>query len=544
MYKLVISLKYLRGRLITMCSILFVATGVMALIVVNSVMGGFQKEFKARLRGTLSHMTVRLSSAQEYDHYAKIVAATEHVAAVAPHKEGFVLLAWQGIVQPCKVLGIDPEKEYEVSNLKNYLMTPVRDLREDLLQVVERRTLKVEWVLDAVDTDAKGRRRAYFRERAQDTATSGGAVHEWQQAVAFGEKGLVIHREIKVSNGIPEEAQRAGEEYDRCAEWFRGVNADLVARRTDEVVARFSPQLTRNTPYLDLAKPFLLRGGRIEHEEPGILVGHELFRGLGLRLGDKVELITAKVKDNTDPNAAKDEKDFEKKGKLFVVTGSFKTGMNEYDSNFIYAPYAEIVTFLEGSRDNSISIALSNHELADQVRTALAPKLKVGMHVETWQDKRKNLLKAVDMERAVMFVIMFFFILFAVVTIAVILILLVVEKFRDIGILKSMGASSWGIATIFVTNGLVAGTIGCALGAAAGVAIATHVNEIADVLYEYTGFRVFPRDVYYLDRIPSDVDPAWIASTVAIALGLCFLCCLAPAYQAGRLQVVDTLKWE
>ena len=138
-YKFVISVMYLRGRLITFCSILFVALGVMALIVVNSVMGGFQKEFKARLRGTLSHMTITIRRSEDYAQVARMVQDTKYIEYVAPRKEGLVLIASRGEIQGCKGVGIDPKREYRVGQLADYLLTPHRKLKEDFMQLIERK---------------------------------------------------------------------------------------------------------------------------------------------------------------------------------------------------------------------------------------------------------------------------------------------------------------------------------------------------------------------------------------------------------------------
>lgn len=546
MYKLLISLKYLRGRIITGFAILFVALGVMTLIVVNSVMTGFQKEFKARLRGTLSHMTVRLESPKDYPEWAEIIRGTEHVAAVAPRKEGLVLMAWHGRVEGCKVLGVDPAAEYEVSEFRSYLMTPYRDFKDRLQRVSEDRDVSVVWELRGVAEDRKGRRIAYFLEHWTDTShLKNGAIPPMKSLVRFDAEGLVHLYYKRLQRDFPVDMRSSGPEFDAAQAWFVAFNKEMEANAVEKVAARFAPDMRTERPALDPKAPFALDGGRIKQDYPGIVVGNELFFQLGMSIGTKVELITARVdREKVKPGQPIGENDLRKEGRIFVVCGAFKTGMNEYDSNFIYAPYAEMASLLDEAKGNVASIRLTNFEHADAVRASLNKRIKPRMYVQTWRDKRRNLLRAVDMERGVMFVIMFFFILFAIVTIAVILILLVVEKYRDIGILKSMGASSWGVASIFVFNGLVAGAIGCALGTVGGVLFATHVNEISDVIHSATGFTVFPRDVYYLDRIPSDVDPYWIGGTVAIALGLCLLCCLVPAYKAGRLQVVDTLKWE
>ncbi len=543
MYKLIISLKYLKGRLITVCSILFVALGVMALIVVNSVMGGFQKEFKARLRGTLSHMTVSIRRPGDYDRVAQIIGGSGHVAAVAPRKEGLVLVASQGEIQGCKVLGIDPTQEYKVGQLKKYLMTPYRELKDHFMQLVERKGYQMHWRLLWVGRE-KGQTvlALEWREQMPGIGTKQSKTATFGQHVCLylDEREKVRYLQYHPGPPRPTKERASQEETARWKAWAGEIDKQLKARQIDKVISNFSKELTHNRGALDINKPFLLGGGNYRHPQvdgvdmPGVLVGNELYRAFRLRPGKVVQLITAvKNKDG----------EVEKIGKRFVVTGAFKTGMNEYDSNFIYAPYQEMVKFLDERRGNVISVQLDDYNHAMSVQQALRAKLGV-LSVRTWEDQRRNLLQAVHLERRIMFVILFFFILFAVVTIAVIQILLVVEKVRDIGILKSMGASAGGIGSIFIWNGVVTGVIGCTLGVLGGVSFALNLNWLADKIYYYTDFRVFPRDVYYLDRIPTDVDPLWVAITVCVTLTLCVLCCAFPAWKAGRMPVVEALKWE
>jgi len=534
-YKFVISLMYLRGRLITFCSILFVALGVMALIVVNSVMGGFQKEFKARLRGTLSHMTISIRRAEDYPQIARMVQQTEFVDKIAPRKEGLVLVASRGEIQGCRVLGIDPQREYQVGQLAEYLLTPHRELKEHFMQLVERKGYQMRWRLLWVGRENKQTVLAMEWQEVVPADAETKSLSFVKLVRLYLDDQDKVHY-IRYDRKATKPRHRASEaEHKRWTAWAKQIDELLTNRKVDEVMAHFSQKLSHNRAPLDPKKPFLLGGGKFKQKHPGIVVGHELYKMFHLTPGVKVQLITA-VKSKTTG-------DVEKVGKLFVVTGSFKTGMNEYDSNYIYAPYDEMVNFLDGRRGNVISVKLTDYNKAEQVKAKLQQKLGF-VSVRTWEDQRRNLLQAVHLERRIMFVILFFFILFAVVTIAVIQILLVVEKVRDIGILKSMGASSSGIASIFIFNGLVAGTIGCILGVLGGVGFALNINRLADAIYYYTGFRVFPRDVYYLDRIPTDVDPVWVGITVVVALGLCLICCSFPAAKAGRLPVVETLKWE
>lgn len=540
MYKIVVALRYLRVRLLTAFSILFVTLGVGGLIVINAVMTGFQKEFKERVRGTLSHLTVRLDDPEQYDKVAATVAKHPDVVAVAPRKEGLVLLAYHDEVIPCTILGVDPPRQFEVGELASYLLTSSKMLREDMLRTFERRDGHPKWIYDRHQDLGEGRLRVSLRYEWVVTGETKWPQRSRRWVVVLDKKQRIIELQTYDAGGRsgPPPAEAPAE----LRPWFARANEALAKRNIEGVMALVHDKMRISHRYLEPERPFQLNGGAIPQDAPGLVVGFELFRQLGLRLGDHVELITAKVTTSKDKQGRL-QKDVVKEGKLFTVTGMFKTGMNEYDSNFLYAPYEEMVEFLDRKRGSYVAARLKDHDRSAEIKLDLMNNDGL-IGVSTWQDKRRNLLRAVDMERAVINAIMFVVIIFAVVVIVVILVLLVFEKTRDIGILKSMGATSWGICAIFVANGMVVGLIGCLLGTIAGVALALNVNEVADWIYLMTGFRVFPRDVYYLDRIPSEVEPIFIAWAIVIALILCLIGCLLPSIRAARLEVVDTLKWE
>lgn len=197
------------------------------------------------------------------------------------------------------------------------------------------------------------------------------------------------------------------------------------------------------------------------------------------------------------------------------------------------------------ARFSSIHVKLAPGIDAETVRDRLQAAFPVHeFTVSTWRDKQGPLLAAVQTETAVLNVLLFMIIAVAGFGILAIFFMIVVEKTRDIGILKSLGASSWGVMGIFLTYGVSLGAVGAGVGVAIGLAFTHYINEIADFIGWMTGQPVFDPAVYYFYEIPTIVHPwtvAWIAlGSVVIAVAASVL----PALRAANLHPVRALRYE
>jgi lipoprotein-releasing system permease protein len=230
-----------------------------------------------------------------------------------------------------------------------------------------------------------------------------------------------------------------------------------------------------------------------------------------------------------------------------VVADYFKSEMSEYDSNYIFVPldWLQHLRVME-NRATSIQMMLNDYDDAKEVVDALAVMFPpaYGYKVETWEEMQGPLLAAIGIEKGILNVLLFMIIGVAGFGILAIFAMIVVEKTRDIGILKALGASNGGVMNIFLGYGLLLGVIGALLGTNLGVFFTININKIEHWLTRHTGHEIFPRDVYYFDRIPTDIQ-AWSVLLVNVgAVTISVLASVLPALRAALLQPVRALRYE
>ena len=231
--------------------------------------------------------------------------------------------------------------------------------------------------------------------------------------------------------------------------------------------------------------------------------------------------------------------------KPFIITGKVKSGMYDVDKNYIYIPL-KTAQELTGAKDSvtGISVRLDDYKNASMVRDRLQKELGFGYYIQTWEEVSGTFLKAVALEQRVMAFILFFIIIVAGFNILAILTMIVYEKSKDIGILKALGATPRGIMLIFLMNGLFMGIIGSATGTGLGLAIINRINWIEKTVYNYSGWRPFPPEVYYFDEIPTVVDVKSIIIIISFSIACGVLFSIYPALKAARLDPIETLRYE
>ncbi len=269
----------------------------------------------------------------------------------------------------------------------------------------------------------------------------------------------------------------------------------------------------------------------------GIILGKQLSRALGAYVGDTVRLVS--------PVSRATPMGLIPKMKIYQVVGWFESGMYEYDSNLAFISIQSAQKFF-GMKDkvSGVGIRVKDIFRADEVAQELNDRLGFPYHVRDWMRMNKNLFSALRLEKITMFVILILIILVAAFNIVSTLFMVVMEKGKDIAILKAMGATRGSIMKIFSLQGLMIGLAGTLLGCAAGFTIVPNINEIVGFIEGIFGFKAFPADVYFLTRLPSDIQ--WWDSLIIVVFSIviCYVASLYPAWRASRLDPVDGLRYE
>ena len=280
---------------------------------------------------------------------------------------------------------------------------------------------------------------------------------------------------------------------------------------------------------------------------PGILMGHELVNTIKLRNEGSKQVLTGTEIELDPPLAPPSIEPY-----TFIVVGEFKTGYLEYDSRFVYVPLkqGQKLAGLGPEEVSGLSIGLTDYRYADTVKDALRQKLTRAGYTEpiysvkTWAEQRPTLLAAIHLERVVMAVILGSLIVLAGLFVCAVMLMAVKEKTRDIGIVKSVGGTVSGIMEIFLINGFIIGVIGAAVGGTGGLLFVKYINQIATGIERTTGITILPKDIYYLDSIPTHIDPVGVGMILCATVAVALLAAMVPSLIAARLNPVESLRYE
>ena len=272
-------------------------------------------------------------------------------------------------------------------------------------------------------------------------------------------------------------------------------------------------------------------------QRKGIILGKELARNLGAYTGDILGILS--------PSVRMTPLGIIPKIKIVEVVGIFESKMYEYDANLAFISISSAQSlFSMNNRVTGIEIKVADIDAAGKIAETIKDKLGRPYFVRDWMQMNKNLFSALKVEKITMFIILILIILVAAFNIISTLFMVVMDKAKDIAILKSMGATRRSIMQIFSMQGLIIGICGTALGCIAGFTIVPNLNEIVGFIEWLFEFKAFPQDVYYLDELPSQIQ--WFDSFLIIVFSvlICFLASLYPAWRASRLDPVDGLRYE
>ncbi len=489
MYKLLLCWRYLKTRYLALVCIVSVMLGVATLIVVNSVMAGFSTKLKERLHGLLSDLVVESADLDGFaDPAGKMRKIREspvgpYVAAMTPTLEVFALLQFP-------------------------VRTPYRD-------AVVTKTVR----LIGIDP--------------QSRAEVGGFAEYLY--------GLDMKSYPPSLHSLPPSFELSPEAQER-------FQSRLLPRPPEPPPppAALDPSAPPPpAPWTDRPQKRFDRGAFVGYAIASFRDQHATAPGdikdvYMLVPGDVIELTTVSGVSAEEGGKLTGVRD------RCVVAGYFRSEMSEYDAGLVFVPL-DYLQQIRGMQDRatSLQIRLKDYATAPQVKEALQQMFPSHTYlVQTWEDKQGALLAAISVERGILNVLLFMIVGVAGFGILAIFSMIVIEKTRDIGILKALGASNRGVMAIFLGYGLLLGFVGAALGTALGLTITWNLNEIEQFVTRVTGQQVFDRKIYYFDQIPTFVQPVTVLLVNVGSVVIAVLFSVLPALRAAVLHPVRALRYE
>jgi lipoprotein-releasing system permease protein len=530
MYKLLLCLRYLRTRWIALASIVSVTLGVATLIVVNSVMDGFTIQMQERMHGILSDLvletrsTMGIAQPQWYEERirARLGDTVEGVTTIVTLP---AMLTFQhngnSHTQQINLIGIDQKTYASVSDFSKYLLHP--ENRQQLSFLLK---------------DA-----GYAPEREQLQP----AGWEYRKPMARYRKATV--------DVLREQAEREQQRYQELQQKIKEQNLE-DGTDTPSPAADSGLESIMAGPSMKLENKAQIKPFDAEVEQRtgivlGIGIGSVRGRNIDnqvqdfffLRPGDDVQV--------TFPNAGTPPRGIDES---FTIVDFYESKMSEYDSTFAFVPIEK----LQHSRGminpqtgigavTSIQIKLKKgmdlNAARDALRDEFPPSHEL-VEVRSWRDTQGPLLAAVQMETTILNILLFMIIAVAGFGILATFFMIVVEKTRDIGVLKSLGASSGGIATIFLGYGVLLGSVGSGVGLICGLVFVWKINDIAKIIEWITGREVFDPTVYYFDSIPTMIQPFMLVWVTLGSIAIAILASVLPSIRAARMHPVEALRYE
>jgi lipoprotein-releasing system permease protein len=275
-----------------------------------------------------------------------------------------------------------------------------------------------------------------------------------------------------------------------------------------------------------------------------LLVGRQLAQSMNVHVGDALALYSVRQLEKWDANRKRGSEEAPL-AEDYLVGGIFEVGFHDFD-------YYYIVTSLANAQDlydledtvHGLMVALHDPDQALAARDQLIATLGGSFDVKTWLEENSSILEALAVEKNMMLFILFFIMLVAAFGICSTLIAFVVQKTREIGALKALGATKGQIAWLFLSQSLAVGTLGVTAGFCLGLLAVHYRNDFLFVMRRLTGFELFPARIYNFYELPAVLAPLDIAIICGGSLLICLLAGALPAWNASRLKPVEALRHE
>ena len=272
-------------------------------------------------------------------------------------------------------------------------------------------------------------------------------------------------------------------------------------------------------------------------EGQGVAIGRRLADQLSLRAGDSITLVS--------PRGAVTPMGTTPRIKPYKVAAVFEIGMSEYDASFVFMPLTEAQAYFNRANDvTAIEVFTTNPDKIDVFRKAVTEAAQRPIFLVDWRQRNSTFFNALQVERNVMFLILTLIVLVAALNIVSGLIMLVKDKGQDIAILRTMGASQGSVMRVFLITGAAIGVVGTLVGFLLGLVICLNIETIRHFISWMTNTELFSPELYFLSKLPAEVDVGETAAVVIMALTLSFLATLYPSWRAARLDPIEALRYE
>ncbi len=485
--------------------------GSLALIIVLSVMNGFEVDLRQKILGSNAHVLITkedgpfLEWREVEDKIHKVCAPDVCVVAHTPYVSSEVVVSANSNYNGVIIKGIDPKTVGDVTDLRKYVRSDSAEAMDRLWPILPDGGVGVySSVPDAGVANAPGAPDAGVGAGDDDGPIdfSGGAgAGEEEEAEAEEEE----EEEGPIDFSVP----RPQREPDA------GREPELLTLPLDP----FDPEHPRHRPFRPDPRVASL---------DGILVGRELAKNLHLYVGQEVQVVSPLGQDTPAGQVPRT--------RPFRVAGIFFSGMYEYDTKFVYVSLPALQRFLSmGDEVTGVEIKVSDMDETESLVTELQARLGASYRVQDWKEINRNLFSALKLEKVAMFSVLAIIIIVASLSIVLNLIMVVVEKGKEIAILKSMGSTDVAVMRVFMFEGLYIGAMGTGLGLVTGIG--------ACLALKYFGLPLDP-NVYYIDKLPVAMDPFAIVMVAVAGIGISVLVTLYPSWVAAKLRPVDGLRYE
>jgi len=499
---------------------------------VLSITTGFETAFRDKVLGVNAHVLV-LKYGREFRDYRDVldtVGEMPEVSGIAPFSINEMMLTKGERRAVVLVKGVTP------SGVQNVLDLPQQMIAGDLEGLRRSGSLPTatrapegedtwQWLRDIRDgksqekTEPKKGVRPRFRGVNSPESDAGAKPGEPVRRKTFFEE------ERERRRGLQQAARRARRPEVGAVADPRAIEAMLDGLEEDALALPDDPEWEAG----------LVEGGAEEPVEalPGIIVGKTLAEDLALEIGDRVRLISPLAALGL---ALSEPRGSSTRSREFRVIGVFQAGFQEYDSGLVYTDLFEAQRLFDEG-DNVTGVELRVHDLDTSYELARRIEQSLGgaFHSLDWSELNRNLFTALEVQKIALTLVIATIIFVAAFNVIATLIMIVLEKKREIAILKAMGATDGTVLGVFMVQGVVVGIIGTLLGVLVGGGLVLYLDRIR-----------FPLDpkVYLIDHRPVVLNPTVFLVTIGIARLICTLSTIAPSYWAARMLPVDGLRYE